>query len=70
MFSNIVVRFPKREGNARLHEKIMYHYHSANRIFCEINIVASSYNAPEIVGNPNAAIRAGYVLIVIAKSTA
>lgn len=46
----------------------MCNYHSTNRFFGAINIVAGSYNSTEIAGNPNADIRAGYVLIVITKN--
>ncbi|WP_295950269.1 hypothetical protein [uncultured Bartonella sp.] len=48
----------------------MSNYHPAKRFFGAINIVAGSYNSTEIAGNPNAAIRAGYVLIVITKNIA
>lgn len=68
MFLNIPVRFAKRDGSVKSYKKTISIYHSANRFFGEINIVASSYNTAEIAGNPNAAIRAGYVGIIIAKN--
>ena len=68
MFSNIPVSFPKRDGNARSRDKAMYNYDSANEIFCTTTIVASSENSAEIARNPNVAIRARYVGIIIAKN--
>ena len=68
MFSDIPVGFPKRDGNSRSRDKAMYNYRSANQIFCATTIVASSENSAEIARNPNVAIRAGYVGIIIAKN--
>jgi len=68
MFSNIPVRFAKRDGSVKSYKKTMSVYHSANRFFGEINIVDSSYNTAEIARNPNAVIRARYVGIIIAKN--
>jgi len=67
MFSNIPVRFAKGDGSVKSYKKTISIYHSANRFFGEINIVASSENSAEIARNPNVVIRARYVGIIIAK---
>ena len=68
MFLNISVRFAKRDGSVKSYKKTISIYHSENRFFGEINIVASSYNTAEIARNPNVVIRARYVGIIIAKN--